>query len=63
MIYLGETIEFIREAGIKVWVLTGDKIETAVTIGFSSGLLDNSMKQYQLITTDEELAINELRNI
>lgn len=33
----------MREAGIKVWVLTGDKIETAINIGFSSGLLDIDM--------------------
>lgn len=31
-----ETIKYIRDAGIKVWVLTGDKIETAINIGFSS---------------------------
>lgn len=28
-----ETIEAIRGAGIKFWVLTGDKIETAINIG------------------------------
>lgn len=39
------TIEFLREAGIKIWVLTGDKIETAVNIGFSCNLLTNSMEQ------------------
>ena len=40
-----ETIEFLRQAGIKVWVLTGDKIETAVNIGFSCNLLTSSMEQ------------------
>jgi P-type E1-E2 ATPase len=34
-----ETIAFIKEAGIKVWVLTGDKIETAINIGYSCNLL------------------------
>jgi len=38
-----ETIYSIREAGVKVWVLTGDKIETAINIGFSVQLLDSSM--------------------
>ena len=28
-----ETIEKFRQAGIRVWVLTGDKMETAVNIG------------------------------
>lgn len=38
-----ETIRHLREAGIKIWVLTGDKIETAINIGFSCNLLSNTM--------------------
>lgn len=38
-----EAIRRLREAGIKIWVLTGDKIETAVNIGYSCNLLSNSM--------------------
>ena len=38
-----DAIKYIREAGIKLWVLTGDKVETAINIGFSSGLIDNNM--------------------
>ncbi|KAL8028736.1 hypothetical protein ABFX02_14G180000 [Erythranthe guttata] len=38
-----EAIESLRTAGIKVWVLTGDKQETAVSIGYSSKLLTNEM--------------------
>lgn len=34
-----ETIEFMRTADIKVWVLTGDKVDTAKNIGFSCKLL------------------------
>ncbi len=37
---VGETLEFIKSAGIKVWVLTGDKIETAINIGISCKLLN-----------------------
>lgn len=37
---VADTIQFIKDAGIKVWVLTGDKIETAINIGFSCSLLD-----------------------
>ena len=36
-----ETIKMIRTAGIKLWVLTGDKIETAINIGYSCRLLDD----------------------
>lgn len=41
-----ETIKQIKKAGIKLWVLTGDKIETAVNIGYSCGLLEDSIAQY-----------------
>ncbi|XP_073690210.1 phospholipid-transporting ATPase VD isoform X2 [Garra rufa] len=34
-----ETIEALQEAGIKVWVLTGDKQETAINIAFACKLL------------------------
>ena len=37
---VADTIKFAKSAGIKVWVLTGDKIETAINIGVSAGLLD-----------------------
>ena len=38
-----ETIKNLRSAGVKVWVLTGDKIETAINIGFSCSLLTSGM--------------------
>ena len=40
-----EAIESLRMAGIKVWVLTGDKQETAISIGYSSKLLTTQMTQ------------------
>ncbi|VVT45956.1 uncharacterized protein SAPINGB_P000975 [Magnusiomyces paraingens] len=39
-----ETIELLSQAGIKLWVLTGDKVETAINIGYSCNLLDNGME-------------------
>ncbi|KAF7668688.1 hypothetical protein LDENG_00294640 [Lucifuga dentata] len=36
-----DTIEALREAGIQVWVLTGDKLETAVNIGYACRLLED----------------------
>ena len=38
-----DTIELLADAGIKLWVLTGDKVETAINIGFSCNLLNNNM--------------------
>ena len=43
---VADTIQFMKKTGIKVWVLTGDKIETAMNIGVSAGLLDSSMGQH-----------------
>jgi len=38
-----DCIGTLQEAGIKIWVLTGDKLETAINIGFASNLLNRSM--------------------
>eukprot|EP00002_Diphylleia_rotans_P031678 TRINITY_DN6598_c0_g1_i1.p1 TRINITY_DN6598_c0_g1~~TRINITY_DN6598_c0_g1_i1.p1 ORF type:complete len:677 (+),score=127.31 TRINITY_DN6598_c0_g1_i1:1636-3666(+) len=38
-----DTIKKLLVAGIKVWVLTGDKQETAINIGYSCGLLTDAM--------------------
>ncbi|CAK6956482.1 phospholipid-transporting ATPase VB [Scomber scombrus] len=42
-----DTVVALREAGIQVWVLTGDKPETAVNIGYACRLLE-----------EEDLVIN-----
>ncbi|RDW72647.1 Phospholipid-transporting ATPase [Aspergillus mulundensis] len=39
-----DTISLLANAGIKLWVLTGDKVETAINIGFSCNLLTNDME-------------------
>lgn len=39
-----DTIALLGRAGIKLWVLTGDKVETAINIGFSCNLLSNEME-------------------
>ncbi|WOL02907.1 phospholipid-transporting ATPase 9 isoform X1 [Canna indica] len=47
-----ECIDKLAQAGIKIWVLTGDKMETAINIGFASSLLRQGMKQI-IITLEE----------
>ena len=54
---VADTIQFMKSTGIKVWVLTGDKIETAMNIGVSAGLLDGNMDQHII----EETEYNELQ--
>ena len=36
------SLENIRKAGIKVWMLTGDKVETAICIAISTGIKSTS---------------------
>lgn len=54
-----DTISLLREAGIKLWVLTGDKVETAINIGFSCNLLTNEMDLI-VFNSDAETAAQEL---
>eukprot|EP00347_Sterkiella_histriomuscorum_P021414 403334057 len=46
------TIDFIKESGVKIWMITGDKLETAICIGYSSCLLDQDMTMFQLSRLD-----------
>ena len=49
-----DTISLLAHAGIKLWVLTGDKVETAINIGFSCNLLDNDMELIVLSIPENE---------
>lgn len=49
-----DTIALLGDAGIKLWVLTGDKVETAINIGFSCNLLDNDMDLIVFKIDDEK---------
>ena len=53
-----ETIEALKNSGIQIWVLTGDKIETAINIAYSCKLLDDNLEKIQ-ITADSENEVQE----
>ena len=38
---------------IKIWVLTGDKLETAINIGYATALLGTEMEPLHRISQDE----------
>ncbi|PJF18947.1 Phospholipid-transporting ATPase [Paramicrosporidium saccamoebae] len=57
-----ECIEMLQMAGIKVWVLTGDKMETAINIGFSCRLLNKNMVLLVIRGSDEEETLKQLRS-
>lgn len=48
-----ETIHTLQNAGIKIWVLTGDRQETAINIGLSCRLISESMN---LVIVNEDNA-------
>ncbi|KAG2462772.1 AT8B2 ATPase, partial [Polypterus senegalus] len=45
-----ETIAILTLANIKIWVLTGDKQETAVNIGYSCKMLTDDMTEVFIVT-------------
>ncbi|XP_078432004.1 putative phospholipid-transporting ATPase 5 [Wolffia australiana] len=52
-----QCIDKLAQAGLKIWVLTGDKMETAINIGFACSLLRQGMKQICISTlTPDPLA-------
>ncbi|KAL8759691.1 MAG: hypothetical protein Q9184_003540 [Pyrenodesmia sp. 2 TL-2023] len=50
-----DAIALLGDAGIKLWVLTGDKVETAINIGFSCNLLNNDMDLIVFKIEDENM--------
>ena len=51
---VGETIQVLKEAGSRVWVLTGDKVETAINIAYSCKLLEDSLARFYIDAVDAE---------
>ncbi|KAL0441390.1 UNVERIFIED_CONTAM: putative phospholipid-transporting ATPase 4 [Sesamum radiatum] len=50
-----QCIDKLALAGLKIWVLTGDKMETAINIGFACSLLRQGMKQICIAIKNDEL--------
>lgn len=57
------TLETLRNAGIKIWMLTGDKLETATCIAKSSKLVSTQQEIYTFKEiNDRTQAFSELNN-
>ncbi|KAM6217179.1 phospholipid-transporting ATPase ID [Rhynchocyon petersi] len=54
-----ETIALLTLANIKIWVLTGDKQETAVNIGYSCKMLTDDMTEVFMVTGHTVLEVRE----
>ena len=59
---VANTIDNLRNAGMKVWMLTGDKVETATCISISAGIKDKKQKLFT-IKYDDLIDYNKIIDI
>ena len=52
---------YSHQANIKIWVLTGDKQETAVNIGYSCKLLTEDMRVFIVDEDTSEGVVTQLK--
>lgn len=61
-----ETLEKLRHAGVHIWMLTGDKVETATCIAVSSRLAERSQGIFKIVgisnRTDAMRALTRFKN-
>ena len=55
-----DTIETIRNAGIRVWMLTGDKVETAKCIATAAGIKGQNEDIFQIMNESDPLHLHNL---
>eukprot|EP01114_Cavostelium_apophysatum_P015341 TRINITY_DN4154_c0_g1_i1.p1 TRINITY_DN4154_c0_g1~~TRINITY_DN4154_c0_g1_i1.p1 ORF type:complete len:1093 (+),score=239.76 TRINITY_DN4154_c0_g1_i1:78-3356(+) len=54
------TLEMLANAGIRVWMLTGDKVETAKCIAVSARLVSRGQNMYTIMVKSKDEAAQEL---
>lgn len=58
------SIELLRNAGIKIWMLTGDKVETAKCVSISCKLITRGQYIHQITKVNHpDLALNHLETL
>ena len=63
---VAQTIENLRNAGMKIWMLTGDKVETATCISISARIKAKNHKMFtikydEIKSEDKEEVVNNLK--
>jgi len=58
---VNSTLETLRNAGVRVWMLTGDKVETATCIAISSHLFARNAPIFHLLAANKEQAEEEFK--
>lgn len=56
-----ETLQKFRKAGISTWILTGDKEETAVNVGFAAGMIDNDTQRIFLNSNSSSKLMTQIK--
>ncbi|XP_072939136.1 phospholipid-transporting ATPase IF-like [Epargyreus clarus] len=54
---VAETLASLRRAGIKTWVLTGDKVETAINVAQSCSHISENDRRLFLIGVEDDVAL------
>lgn len=57
---VSETLEILGKAGIKIWMLTGDKMDTAKSIAYSCKLITDEHEIYEI---NEGISAIDIKNI
>ena len=59
---VASTIDNLRNAGMKIWMLTGDKVETATCISISAGIKAKNQKIYTIKSDDINRETNSIND-
>ena len=57
-----ETLEKFKEAGISTWILTGDKEETAVNVGFAAGMIKSDTQRLYITSGNSSKLITQIKD-
>lgn len=58
---VNSSIEILRNAGIKIWMLTGDKVETAKCVSINARIISRGQYVHQMTrVSDTDMALNHL---
>ncbi|KAI8100209.1 uncharacterized protein BX664DRAFT_355545 [Halteromyces radiatus] len=58
-----ETIALLAQSGIKLWVLTGDKTETAINIGYACNLITTDMELLIVKSSTREGTLERMKEV